>query len=85
MVVRFQLSRLCNIFDSWTMDWSLPTVYFLGFIYPLNMISSWINYNVVDDSVVQRFGKKMPGISSHFDHTSGRHMMGQQVLTLGLS
>jgi len=40
---------------------------------------------VVDDSVKQRFGKKMPGISSHFDHTSGRHMMGQQVLTLGLS
>jgi len=40
---------------------------------------------VVDDSVKQRFGKKMPGISSHFDHTSGRHVMGQQVLTLGLS
>ena len=40
---------------------------------------------VVDDSIVQRFGKMMPGISSHFDHTTGRHMMGQQVLTLGLS
>jgi len=40
---------------------------------------------VVDDTVAQRFGKKMPSISSHFDHTSGRHMMGQQVLTLGLS
>jgi SRSO17 transposase len=40
---------------------------------------------VVDDAVKQRFGKKMPGISSHFDHTTGRHMMGQQVLTLGLS
>jgi SRSO17 transposase len=40
---------------------------------------------VIDDTVEQRFGKKMPGISSHFDHTSGRHMMGQQVLTLGLS
>jgi SRSO17 transposase len=40
---------------------------------------------VVDDTVEQRFGKKMPGISSHFDHTTGRHMMGQQVLTLGLS
>jgi hypothetical protein len=26
---------------------------------------------VVDDTVAQRFGKKMPGISSHFDHTSG--------------
>ena len=36
---------------------------------------------VVDDTVAQRFGKKMPGISSHFDHTTGRHMMGQQVLT----
>ena len=40
---------------------------------------------VVDDSVQRRFGKKMPGISSHFDHTLGRHVMGQQVLTLGLS
>ena len=40
---------------------------------------------VVDDSVAQRFGKKMPGLSSHFDHTTGRHIMGQQVLTLGLS
>jgi hypothetical protein len=40
---------------------------------------------VADDSIKQRFGKKMPGIPSHFDHTSGRHMMGQQVLTLGLS
>jgi hypothetical protein len=40
---------------------------------------------IVDDTVAQRFGKKMPGISSHFDHTSGRHMMGQQMLTLGLS
>ena len=40
---------------------------------------------MVDDSVKARFGKKMPGISSHFDHTSGRHVMGQQVLTLGLS
>ncbi len=40
---------------------------------------------VVDDTIGQRFGKKMPGVSSHFDHTTGRHMMGQQVLTLGLS
>jgi SRSO17 transposase len=46
---------------------------------------SGIKAYVVDDTVAQRFGKKMPGISSHFDHTSGRHMMGQQVLTLGLS
>jgi SRSO17 transposase len=40
---------------------------------------------VLDDSIKARHGKKMPGVSSHFDHTSGRHVMGQQVLTLGLS
>jgi hypothetical protein len=39
---------------------------------------------VLDDSIKIRSGKKMPGVSSHFDHT-GRHVMGQQVLTLGLS
>ena len=40
---------------------------------------------VLDDSIKIRHGKKMPGVSSHFDHTSGRQVMGQQVLTLGLS
>ena len=40
---------------------------------------------VLDDSIKIRSGKKMPGVSSHFDHTTGRHVMGQQVLTLGLS
>ncbi len=27
----------------------------------------------------------MEGASSHFDHVKGRHVMGQQVLTLGLA
>lgn len=40
---------------------------------------------VLDDSIQVRHGKKMPGVSSHFDHTSGRHVMGHQVLTLGVS
>lgn len=40
---------------------------------------------VVDDSVKIRRGKKMPGVSSHFDHLTGRCVMGQQVLTLGLA
>jgi SRSO17 transposase len=40
---------------------------------------------VLDDSIKMRSGKKMPGVSSHFDHTTGRCVMGQQVLTLGLS
>lgn len=40
---------------------------------------------VVDDSVKIRRGKKMPGISSHFDHLTGRCVMGQQILTLGLA
>lgn len=43
--------------------------------------SAW----ALDDSIRMRFGKKMPGVSSHFDHTTGRCVMGQQVLTLGLS
>jgi len=40
---------------------------------------------VLDDTIKIRSGKKMPGVSSHFDHTTGRHVMGQQVLTLGVS
>ncbi len=40
---------------------------------------------VLDDTIKIRSGKKMPGVSSHFDHTTGRHVMGQQVLTLGLT
>ena len=38
---------------------------------------------VLDDSVKARRGKKMAGISSHFDHLTGRVVKGQQVLTLG--
>jgi hypothetical protein len=40
---------------------------------------------VLDDTIKIRHGKKMPGVSSHFDHTLGRSVMGQQVLNLGLS
>ncbi|SDW77291.1 transposase [Nitrosomonas communis] len=40
---------------------------------------------VMDDTVVRRFGYKTSGISSHFDHILGRHVMGQQVVTLGLA
>ena len=40
---------------------------------------------VLDDSIKARRGKKMEGVSSHFDHTTHRHVMGQQVLTLGLA
>lgn len=47
--------------------------------------SSAVRAFVVDDSVKIRRGKKMPGVSSHFDHLTGRCVMGQQVLTLGLA
>ncbi|MCU7911186.1 MAG: transposase [Candidatus Thiodiazotropha sp. (ex Lucinoma aequizonata)] len=40
---------------------------------------------VLDDSIKTRCGKKIEGVSSHFDHVMGRHVMGQQVLTLGLA
>lgn len=48
-------------------------------------ISSQTSAYALDDSIKLRFGKKMPGVSSHFDHTTGRCVMGQQVLTLGLT
>lgn len=49
-----------------------------------NVATSRIKAYVLDDSVRKRRGKKMEGVSCHFDHTEGRHVMGQQVLTLGL-
>ena len=39
---------------------------------------------VVDDTVKVRRGKNMEGVSRHYDHTSGRCVMGQQVVQLGL-
>ena len=30
---------------------------------------------VLDDSIQERYGKKMPGVSSHFDHCSGRQVI----------
>jgi len=47
--------------------------------------SSKIRAFVVDDSVKIRRGKKMPGVSSHFDHLTSRCVMGQQILTLGFA
>jgi hypothetical protein len=40
---------------------------------------------VLDDSIKVRRGKKIEAVSSHFDHVSNTHVMGQQVLTLGLA
>lgn len=40
---------------------------------------------VVDDTLKQRSGKKIEAASSHFDHTTRRHIKGQQIVQLGLS
>ena len=40
---------------------------------------------VVDDTLKHRRGKKVEGVSSHFDHTECRHVLAQQVLQLGLA
>ena len=50
-----------------------------------NLNGSRIRAFVLDDSIKMRRGKKMEGVSSHFDHVTNRHVMGQQVLTLGLA
>ena len=38
-----------------------------------------------DDTIKHRRGKKVAATSSHFDHTLGKHVMGQQVLEMGLA
>ena len=38
-----------------------------------------------DDTIKHRRGKNVSATSSHFDHTLGKHVMGQQVLEMGLS
>jgi len=40
---------------------------------------------VLDDSIKALRGKRMEGVSSHFDHVSNTSVKGQQVLTMGLS
>ena len=40
---------------------------------------------VLDDSVKGRRGKRLEGVSWHFDHLSGRTLKGQQILTLGVA
>jgi hypothetical protein len=52
---------------------------------PSRSLSKSAKAFVLDDSIKIRHGKKMPGVSSHFDHTLGRSVMGQQVLNLGYS
>ena len=40
---------------------------------------------VLDNSIKQRRGRKMGGVSRDFNHVTNRLVMGQQVLTLGLA
>lgn len=40
---------------------------------------------IFDDTIKQRSGKKVEGISSHFEHTEGRNVMGHQILELGFA
>lgn len=55
-------------------------------VYQANQLAgSQIKAFVLDDSIKARRGKKMEGVASHFDHVTGCHVMGQQVLTLGLA
>jgi hypothetical protein len=40
---------------------------------------------VVDDTIKHSRGRKVAATSSHFDHTLGKKVMGQQVLEAGLA
>ncbi|MEI6057237.1 MAG: transposase [Lentisphaerota bacterium] len=40
---------------------------------------------VIDDTIKERSGRKVEGISSHFEHSHGRYVMGHQMIELGLA
>ncbi len=40
---------------------------------------------VIDDTIKIRRGRKMEGVSAHYDHSLGKTVIGQQVVTLGLA
>ena len=67
-------------------NWRLFNLQTAKGVYQQNKLNqSRIRALVLDDTIKTRCGKKMEGVSSHFDHVTGRHVMGQQVLTLGLA
>ena len=67
-------------------NWRLFNLQTARGVYQQNTLGqSRIRALVLDDTIKTRCGKKMEGVSSHFDHVTGRHVMGQQVLTLGLA
>ena len=67
-------------------NWRLFNLQTAKGVYQQNTLGqSRIRALVLDDTIKTRCGKKMEGVSSHFDHVTGRHVMGQQVLTLGLA
>ena len=48
-------------------------------VYQQNQLTgSCVKAFVLDDSIKTRCGKKMEGVSSHFDHVTGRHVMGSR-------
>jgi hypothetical protein len=67
-------------------NWRLFNLQTAKGVYQQNKLDqSRIRALVLDDTIKTRCGKKMEGVSSHFDHVTGCHVMGQQVLTLGLA
>ncbi len=55
------------------------------FYHKHNLANESVRAATFDDTIKHRRGKKVSATSSHFDHTLGKHVMGQQVLEMGLS
>jgi hypothetical protein len=50
-----------------------------------NLDKESIRAAVFDDTIRHRRGKQVSAVSSHFDHTLGKTVMGQQILEMGLA
>jgi hypothetical protein len=71
---------LYDILNREDLDWRKLQLLTAKKVLKVNSQSS-LSAFVIDDSVKMRRGKKMPGVSSHFDHLTARCVMAQQIVT----
>jgi SRSO17 transposase len=75
---------LYDLLNREDLDWRKLQLLTAKKVLKVNSQSSLSTF-VIDDSVKMRRGKKMPGVSSHFDHLTARCIMSQQIVTLGVA
>ena len=77
---------MCDLLKREDINWRALNLSIAGKLYSTHKLQSHEDRAFVpDDLIKKRKGKRMEGVSSHIDHVSNTSVMGQQVLTPGLS